>query len=87
MENAARIKVKIIIEGANGLVTPTADKILTDKGIFILPDVLANSGGAILCQFARTQALYYMYWDFNTMHEHVKKRIPRACIETIKPLK
>jgi glutamate dehydrogenase len=82
-ENAARIKTKIIIEGANGPVTPTADKILTDKGVFIVPDVIANSGGAILYQFERTQGLYDMYWDLNTIHEHLKKKILRAYAETV----
>ena len=44
-ENADRIKCKILAEGANGPTTPKADKILHDKGIFVIPDILANAGG------------------------------------------
>lgn len=60
-ENADKIKAKLIIEGANGPTTPGAEKILEEKGIIIIPDVLANCGGAIVCSFERTQGLTGTY--------------------------
>jgi len=82
-ENASRVKAEIIIEGANGPLTPSADKLLSDKGITIIPDIVANSGGIIVCQFERTQGLYDMYWDIDTIHERLKTRILKAYKETV----
>ncbi len=61
--NVNKIKAKLIIEGANGPTTPGAEKILEDKGVTIIPDVLANCGSAIVCSFERTQGLTDTYWD------------------------
>src|SRR5204862_2970755 len=52
--NADQVKAKIIAEGANGPVTPTADEILDHRGILVLPDVLANAGGEVV---------WYLEWD------------------------
>jgi len=82
-ENAGRVKAKIIVEAANGPLTPSADKILLDKGITIIPDVVANSGGVIVCQFERTQGLYDMPWDLDTIRERLKERILKAYEETV----
>lgn len=82
-ENAARIKAKILIEGANGPVTPAADKILSGNDVFIVPDVIANSGGIIVNQFERTQGLYDMYWDLDTVHEQLKGKILKAYAQTV----
>jgi glutamate dehydrogenase (NAD(P)+) len=56
-DNAAQVKAKIIVEGANGPITPTADEILEDKGVLILPDILANAGGVVVSYYARVQGL------------------------------
>ena len=82
-ENAARVKTEIIVEGANGPVTPSADKILLDKGITIIPDVVANSGGIIVCQFERIQGLTDTYWDIDTVNERLKARILKAYEEML----
>lgn len=81
-ENADRIKTKVILEGANGPLSPSSDKILLEKGILIIPDVVANSGTIILNQFELTQGLYDMYWDLNTVNEGLKKRILKSYEET-----
>ncbi|GAG56530.1 unnamed protein product, partial [marine sediment metagenome] len=82
-ENADKIKAKLIIEGANGPTTPGAEKILEDKGVTIMPDVLANCGSAIVCSFERTQGLTDTYWDLETVNKKLKERILKAYKETI----
>jgi len=83
-ENAGRVKTKIILEGANGPLTPSADKILLDKGVTIIPDIVANSGSIIVCQFERTQGLCDMYWDdLDTIHERLEARILKAYEEML----
>ena len=81
--NANKIKAKLIIEGANGPTTPGAEKILEDKGVTIMPDVLANCGSAIVCSFERTQGLTDTYWDLETVNKKIKERILKAYKETI----
>jgi len=82
-KNSGKIKAKLIIEGANGPTTPGAEKILEDKGVTIIPDVLANCGSAIVCSFERTQGLTDTYWDLETVNKKLKERILKAYKETI----
>ena len=64
-DNAAKIskKVKIIAEGANGPTTPDADKIIQEKGIFLIPDFLANAGGVTCSYFEQVQCNMNYYWE------------------------
>jgi glutamate dehydrogenase (NAD(P)+) len=61
-ENAGRILARIVVEGANGPTTPLADKILRDRGIFLVPDVVANAGGVVVSYFEWVQDLQFFFW-------------------------
>lgn len=76
--NAKDVKAKLIAEGANGPVTTEADAELTDRGITIVPDVVANSGGATVCHFERSQGLSDQYWDLETVNKRLEQRILKA---------
>lgn len=62
-KNAARIQAKYIFEGSNGPITPEADKILQDKGVVVVPDILANAGGVIGSYFEWAQNLSGLTWE------------------------
>ncbi|MBL8065598.1 MAG: Glu/Leu/Phe/Val dehydrogenase [Chthonomonadaceae bacterium] len=72
-ENAGDIKAKVIVEGANGPTTPEADQILSDKGVLIVPDILANAGGVVTSYFEWVQDLQNFFWE----EEQVNERLSR----------
>jgi glutamate dehydrogenase (NAD(P)+) len=81
-ENALQVKARIICEGANGPVTPAADEILEDRGIVILPDVLANAGGVVVSYFEWVQGLQEYFWKEEEVNNRLNEIVNRAFQET-----
>ncbi|MFW9901456.1 MAG: Glu/Leu/Phe/Val dehydrogenase [Candidatus Thorarchaeota archaeon] len=73
INNASTIKCKIILEGANGPVTPEADKILFEKGIRVLPDILANGGGVCVSYFEYVQDIRAYFWSLDRINKELKR--------------
>ncbi|MFX1496054.1 MAG: Glu/Leu/Phe/Val dehydrogenase [Promethearchaeota archaeon] len=82
LKNAEKIDCKIILEGANGPTTPEADKILFKKGIHVLPDILANSGGVCVSYFEYIQDIHSYFWKLDRINEELKRIILDAFEET-----
>lgn len=74
-ENADKVKAKIIVEGANGPTTPEADEILFKKGVFLVPDILANAGGVTVSYYEWLQNLTRESWTEDEVNEKLEKRI------------
>ncbi len=76
-ENAPKVRARFIVEGANGPTTPEADKIFRDKGIIVVPDVLANAGGVTVSYFEWVQGLQSFFWteqEVNSKLDQIMKR-------------
>jgi glutamate dehydrogenase (NAD(P)+) len=81
-DNADKVKAKIVVEGANGPVTPAADEILEDKGVLVLPDILANAGGVVVSYFEWVQGLQEYFWKEAEVNAKLNDLVTRAFNET-----
>ena len=80
--NADRIKARLICEGANGPVSPAADEVLEDRGVLVLPDVLANAGAVVVSYFEWVQGLQEYFWKEYEVNAKLNDIIVRAFEET-----
>jgi glutamate dehydrogenase (NAD(P)+) len=80
--NADQVKARVIVEGANGPLTPAADEILEGNGVMILPDVLANAGGVVVSYFEWVQGLQEYFWKEDEVNQRLNSIITRAFDET-----
>jgi glutamate dehydrogenase (NAD(P)+) len=76
--NADRLRCRMIVEGANSPTTPTADDILTDKGVLVIPDVMANAGGVVVSYFEWVQNLQHFRWDEDEVNQRLERIMRRA---------
>src|SRR5258707_734942 len=77
-DNAGLVKAKVIAEAANGPTTPQADRILFERGIPVLPDILTNSGGVTVSYFEWVQNIENEHWDEADVNGKLKVKIERA---------
>ena len=78
LENADRIKARIVAEAANGPTTPDADAVLHDRGIMVVPDILANAGGVTVSYFEWVQDLQELFWDEDDVNRRLERIMVRA---------
>ena len=76
--NAGNIKAKMVAELANGPTTPQADKILYDKGVYVLPDFLCNAGGVTVSYMEMVQNAYQYYWPAEMVYERLDQKMTKA---------
>lgn len=76
-ENAAKVKAKVVLELANGPVTPEADAVLDKRGVIVVPDVLANAGGVTVSYFEWTQNKQGFYWTIEEVRERLRAIMTR----------
>ena len=82
--NADQVKAKIVAEGANGPTTPEADVILHERGVFLIPDVLANAGGVTVSYFEWVQDLQNLFWDVDEINRKLERIMVRSFQEVLR---
>ena len=78
MENAPGIRAKVVVEGANGPTTPEAHRHLHERGVFVVPDILANSAGVTASYFEWVQDRYGYFWTEEEVNERLEAKMCEA---------
>ena len=81
VKNADKIKAKVICEAANGPITFEADRVLKDEGVFVVPDILANSGGVTVSYFEWVQDIQAYFWSEEDVNDRLRQIMERAFFE------
>jgi glutamate dehydrogenase (NAD(P)+) len=81
--NAGAIKARLIVEGANGPTTPEADRIFAERGIYLVPDILANAGGVTVSYFEWVQSLQAFAWTEQEVNSRLKYILDKAFTATV----
>ncbi len=81
--NAPDVKARIIVEGANAPTTPEASEILNDKGVFVVPDILANAGGVVVSYFEWVQGVQAFFWSEDEVNHQLQKVMDSAFGEVL----
>ena len=79
VDNARDVRAQIVVEAANAPTTPDADAILNEKGITVIPDILANAGGVTVSYFEWAQNIQQYRWEIERVVEELEKVMVRAC--------
>lgn len=82
--NVDKIRAKIIVEGANGPLAPEADEVLNKKGVFVVPDILANAGGVTVSYFEWVQDLQAFFWKTDQIREALEDMMKNAFSDIMK---
>jgi glutamate dehydrogenase (NAD(P)+) len=81
--NADRVKASVIVEGANGPTTHEADEIFLDRGVLVVPDILANAGGVTVSYFEWVQALQAFYWSEDEVNDRLRQIMERSYVDVL----
>ncbi len=83
-DNAHAVRARIVAEAANGPVTPEADRILDEKGVFLIPDILCNAGGVTVSYFEWVQDENHLFWDEQDVNKQLERVMTRAFGDVLK---
>ena len=76
--NAGTVRARMVVEGANGPLTPGADRVLAEKGVIVVPDILANAGGVVVSYLEWVQNIQNVSWDRRQVDDELSRRLLRA---------
>jgi glutamate dehydrogenase (NAD(P)+) len=85
-DNANKIKADIIVEAANGPTTREADRILRERGVVLVPDILANAGGVVVSYFEWVQNIEHLSWTLDRVNSMLEEIMHRAFYEVIEQM-
>lgn len=86
LDNVDNVKAKLVVEGANGPITPEADEKLNEKGVFVVPDFLANAGGVTVSYFEWVQGLQWNFWELEDVRKALHRKMTKAFYDVIETM-